>query len=92
MKDFETFKGVESYDKIEVIGGVVRTPKIQEILKEFYSIEIGQHVNGDDSPALGASYIAANYTAGVRVKNLVYSDGPNYEVKYDIENNGEFLI
>ena len=42
-------------------------------------------MNGDDNPALGASYIAANYTAGVKVKNLVFSDGPNYDVKYDIQ-------
>lgn len=28
LKDFEEFKGEETYDKIEIIGGVVRTPKI----------------------------------------------------------------
>jgi hypothetical protein len=66
----------------------VRTPKILELLREYYKIEIGQHINGDDSPALGASFIAANYTAGVRVKPLVFTDGPNYEVKLNI-NQGE---
>lgn len=51
------------------------------------------HINGDDGPALGASYIAANYTAGVKVKKLVYHDGPNYEVKLNIkEKEGNSLI
>lgn len=48
-------------------------------------MELGQHINGDDGPALGASFIAANYTAGISVQKLVYTDGPNYEVKYDVK-------
>lgn len=51
------------------------------------------HINGDDGPALGASYIAANYTAGVKVKKLVFNDGPNYETKLNVsEKEGETLL
>jgi len=41
LTDFEKFRGDINYDKIEIIGGVVRTPKIQKILKDFYKTEIG---------------------------------------------------
>lgn len=50
------------------------------------------HVNGDDAPALGASYIAANYTAGVKVKKLGFSDGPNYDVYYSIKQGERQLM
>lgn len=84
MDDFSKEIEGETVDNIEIIGGVVRTPKVQNLLKDYYQKDIGMHINGDDGPALGASYIAANYTAGVKVKKMTFNDGPNYEVKYYI--------
>lgn len=36
MKDFDKVRGEIKYDKIELIGGIVRIPKIQDIIKEHY--------------------------------------------------------
>lgn len=41
LKDFDQIRGENKIDKIEVIGGVVRTPKILELLQEYYKMEIG---------------------------------------------------
>lgn len=45
---------------------------------------MGAHINGDDGPALGAAYMAANYSAGIKVKKVGVQDGPNYHVEYQI--------
>ena len=42
---------------------------------------------------MGASYIAANYTAGVKVKKLVFNDGPNYDVNYYVkQQDGPYVL
>ncbi len=70
--------------QIQIIGGVVRTPKVQEIIKAHFSAPVGTHINGDDGPALGAAFMAANYSAGIKVKDLIVLDGPDYEVELTI--------
>lgn len=59
-------------------------PNVQEIIKEVYEQPVGAHINGDDGPALGAAYMAANYSAGIKVKKVGVQDGPNYHVEYQI--------
>lgn len=38
-------------------------------------------MNGDEAMALGASYHAANYSRSFRVRDVLLSDGLNYEIK-----------
>ena len=73
-------------DLIEIIGGGVRIPKVQEMIKNYMGKDINMHINGDDSMALGASLIAANLTSTFRVMVPEVNDGPNY--KTDIEIKG----
>lgn len=69
-------------DAIELLGGGVRVPKIQEILKQYMgSKEVGQHLNGDEAMALGASFLAANYSPSFRVRDIRLNDGFNFEVQ-----------
>ena len=54
-----------------MIGGGVRTPRVQEELMKFMGLkEVSHHLNGDEAMSFGAVYIAANYSKSYRM-NLV---------------------
>ena len=92
---FATFEGIlvdflflierEKISKTEIIGGVVRVPKIQEILKDKFKLPLSMTINGDEGAAYGAAFIAANSTAGIKMKRIFLNDGPNYPVELLIE-------
>ncbi len=69
-----------TFSKIEMLGGIVRIPKVQEIIKNQWNMPLGQHINGDDGMAMGASIIAANYSAGVRTKKIIMSERVGYSI------------
>lgn len=46
-------------------------------------------MNGDESMALGASFNAANFSHSFRVRDVLLSDGFNYEFKAEISNLDE---
>lgn len=73
-------------DLVEIIGGGVRIPKVQELIKQFMDKDVSMHINGDDSMALGTSLMAANMTSTFRVMVPELTDGPNYRT--DIVING----
>lgn len=85
LEDFEKRLATHDMSKIdinaiEIIGGSTRVPLVQEKLKDFYSLKLNTRINGDDGPALGATFLAGNYTVGVRTKRILLTDGPNYPV------------
>lgn len=92
---FSTFEGIlvdflfsiekEKISRTEIIGGVVRVPKIQEILRNKFKLVLSQTINGDEGAAYGAAFMAANNTAGIKMKKIFLNDGPNYPVQLLIE-------
>jgi len=54
-------------DLVEIIGGGVRIPHVQDQISEYLKKDVSMHINGDDSMALGTSLIAANMTNSFRV-------------------------
>ena len=64
----------------ELIGGVVRIPKVQEILLTQLP-SLSHHLNGDEAMAHGAALYAANFTQEVYVKPMWFSDILGYEVQ-----------
>jgi hypoxia up-regulated 1 len=76
-------------DLIEIIGGGVRIPKVQDLIKNYMDKEVNMHLNGDDSMALGASLVAANLTTTFRVLVPELNDGPNYQTDVTIEGLAE---
>jgi hypoxia up-regulated 1 len=70
---------------VEIVGGGVRVPKVQAILKDFLAeakksaggvgAELGTHLNGDEVMALGAAFAAANRSATFRVRKVGMIDG-----------------
>lgn len=59
---------------LEILGGVSRVPKVQEVIKERLGLESSTHLNGDESMAHGSVLLAANFSSIVQVKPLWLSD------------------
>ncbi len=60
--------------------------KKQFWLKLFKGLEIGQHMNKDESAALGANFHAANLSHSFRVRSINFYDGYNFAVRVVIKN------
>ncbi|CAH0478503.1 unnamed protein product [Peronospora belbahrii] len=72
---------VADIDEIELIGGGVRMPKIQEQLSEFFvGKDLGVHLNGDEAMALGAAFRAANLSNSFRVRQVGMVDIASYPI------------
>lgn len=77
---------ISNITAVELIGGGIRVPKIQDILKEKLGDKLGIHMNGDDSIAFGTAYMFANSTKHFKVAKRVYvNSGPAYEIKINID-------
>ena len=50
------------------------------------NVETGFHLNGDESMALGAAFMAANLSNDIRVKPLWLADGYDMSFKLYIES------
>lgn len=72
---------VNDIDEVEIIGGGVRMPKIQQQLKEFFSgKDLGVHLNGDEAMALGSAFRAANLSNSFRVRHVGMTDVGSYPI------------
>jgi hypoxia up-regulated 1 len=60
---------------------------VGKIVKEFFDpIEVGSHINGDESMAFGAALRAANLSIAFRVKQLHFYDGHPEQVRAVVTN------
>eukprot|EP01054_Gregarina_sp_Poly1_P008699 Gregarina_sp_Poly_1__8698@NODE_519_length_7749_cov_140_117548_g412_i0_p1_GENE_NODE_519_length_7749_cov_140_117548_g412_i0NODE_519_length_7749_cov_140_117548_g412_i0_p1_ORF_typecomplete_len918_score179_32HSP70/PF00012_20/1_7e42HSP70/PF00012_20/3_3e02MreB_Mbl/PF06723_13/0_00013Mucin/PF01456_17/2_1e03Mucin/PF01456_17/0_23Podoplanin/PF05808_11/10_NODE_519_length_7749_cov_140_117548_g412_i06673420 len=79
-------KGVAS---VELVGGGWRVPRVYaEIQNLFEPIPLGQKVNGDESMALGAAMMAANYSTTYKFRPLILTQtlDEHLDVKIHFEN------
>ena len=83
---------ISDLDSFEIIGGVSRVPKVQEIIKERLGVEISTHLNGDESIAHGAAIYAANFSSVVQVKPMWLTDICTrvYSAKFSSVSDPEF--
>jgi len=79
---------LDEISQIELLGGSVRIPKVQEELKSKVNANlIGQHMNGDDSMALGACFVSANFSSLFKGgKKMEFYHGSNYGIKIKLQN------
>lgn len=81
---------LENITQIELLGGEIRIPKIQKMIKERlgnYSNILGAHMNGDDSMAFGAAFMAANSSGKIkRSRKIFMINGANSEIKLYLRN------
>lgn len=76
-------------ERAELLGGITRVPRVQEIIKETLRVTLSSRINGDEGMALGATLISANSTAGVRVQKIINNDRPDYGVVLEVQRPGE---
>ena len=66
---------LEDLTGIELIGGGMRIPRVQtEISKAVNGMELGMHINADESMALGAAFAGANISTAFRVRPVGMTD------------------
>ena len=70
----------EKINFLEILGGVSRVPKIQEIIKEKTGFDASTHLNGDEAMAHGAALFGANFSSVVQVKPIWLSDVNKFDV------------
>jgi hypoxia up-regulated 1 len=73
---------------VELLGGAIRVPSVRKELDEFFKaskLEIGQHLNGDEAMAMGASFRAANLSTSFRVRKVGLTDMTPFGVSIRLE-------
>jgi len=91
-------KGSPAVDAVEVVGGSVRVPALQQRLRETLKtslgrdMHLGRHINTDEAVALGAGLRAANLTANAKAGKVLprigLRDIAPYSVKLSIASGG----
>ena len=81
---------IENISQIELIGGSIRIPSVQEELKKKLGEKsdiLGIHMNGDDSMALGAAYMCANSSKNfLGSRKTFMQNGANEKYKFYLKN------
>ena len=76
----KTNKTLKDISQFELIGGSIRIPEIQNVIRDYIGEEnndlIGTHLNGDDSVAIGAAY-------GIRWRKKIF-EGLHYNISIEI--------
>ena len=82
----QTNKTIKDINQFELIGGSIRIPEIQDIIRDYVGEEnnelVGTHLNGDDSIAIGAAY-------AIRWRKKI-NEGINFNISMELnslENN-----
>ena len=81
---------INNISQIELIGGSIRIPSIQEELKKNLGEKsdiLGAHMNGDDSMAFGAAYMCANSSKNfLGSRKTFMQNGANEKFKFYLNN------
>jgi len=79
----------ENIDRVILMGGVSRTPLVQETLTKHLGIELGKSINTDEAAALGAVYKAASLMVGFKVKRFIVKDLNMYPMDVQFERSSD---
>lgn len=73
---------------IELIGGGMRIPKVQENIQRVLGekLELGMHINSDESMALGAAFHGANISTAFKVRHVGMTDINPFPVSVSLGN------
>jgi len=79
---------LDDIDSVELIGGGMRVPKFQVELQKILGsrLELGMHINSDESMALGAAFHGANVSTAFRVRHVGMSDVNPFPIHVSLEN------
>lgn len=84
---------LEDIDFVELIGGGMRVPCVQGEIKKFLGdkLELGLHINSDESMALGSAFHGANVSTAFRVRRVGMIDVNPFPIKValsDVQEEG----
>jgi hypoxia up-regulated 1 len=72
---------------VELIGGGMRIPRVQAELSKLLEetgLELGLHMNADESMALGAAFCGANISTAFRVRHVGLTDVYPFALKVNL--------
>ena len=78
---------LEELDAVELIGGAMRVPKVQEAISHVLGdgkLELGMHLNSDESMALGAAFHGANVSTSFKVRHVGMADVNTFPIAVDM--------
>jgi len=78
---------LKEIDAVELIGGGMRVPKVQEQISYVLgeSLDLGMHINSDESMALGAAFHGANVSTAFRVRSVGMTDINPFPIVVSLE-------
>ncbi len=78
---------------VELIGGGMRVPKIQDSIKEALGgkLDLGMHINSDESMALGAAFHGANVSTAFKVRHVGMTDVNPFPISVTLGNLDEIV-
>jgi len=81
-------KTLDDIDGVELIGGGMRVPKVQEEIQTLLGdkLDLGMHINSDESMALGAAFHGANVSTAFRVRHVGMADINPFPVSISLSN------
>jgi len=65
---------VSEVDKVEIVGGSTRIPKVKETATEFFGMRTSASINADEAAALGATLYAAKLSTSFRLRDFAITD------------------
>ncbi len=79
---------------IELIGGGMRVPKIQESIKAALGdkLDLGMHINSDESMALGAAFHGANVSTAFKVRHVGMTDINPFPISISLDELDEVKV
>jgi hypoxia up-regulated 1 len=83
---------VSDIHAVEIVGGGVRVPKVQSLLRNFLNagrgdlepLDLGVHLNGDEAMALGAAFAGANVSRAFHVRQVGVTDMTPFGVSLEL--------
>ncbi len=78
---------LEELNAVELIGGAMRVPKVQEAISHVLGdgkLELGMHLNSDESMALGAAFHGANVSTSFKVRHVGMADVNAFPIAVDM--------
>jgi len=77
---------LDELDAVEMIGGAMRVPKVQEAVRDALGgkLELGMHLNSDESMALGAAFHGANVSTSFKVRHVGLADVNPFPIAVDL--------
>lgn len=75
----------EDIDTVEILGGGIRVPRVQEVLKRTMNKEmLHVHLNGDEAMAFGATFIATNSSSMYHMRKIYLTQPPSFNYRISI--------